>query len=112
VNTVRTVTYTPPYVDARSALRVGETGVYGATGSDARVTTYPYAEDISAAISNTTTVKLVGVEPVTVPAGVFTACRYEGSSGTEWWYRGIAVKKLQGDVTREMSSGSANGVPL
>lgn len=113
---MRTV-YNPPYEDRTWVLALGES--YTATQN----TTYTYlvngAENTSSYSSSYTT-KYLGVEPVTVGAGSYEACKFELTSGptspvTLNWYirgKGIHVKSVTGDQVMEATSVALNGAPI
>jgi hypothetical protein len=72
-------------------------------------------------------VTFVGIETVVVPEGVFDACRFElqtsrsvdesapaKSTSTEWVAvdSGVIVKKIEGELLTELTSGQLNGNAL
>ena len=73
-------------------------------------------------LASTVTTKYVGKEVVTVPAGIYLACKFEsvqsGSSdvSTSWIYRSTVIKGLattpSGTQIVQLRSASINGVPL
>ena len=112
-----TTTYTPPYVNGVANLAVGETGTFVSSG--AVTSTGPG----SGPFSNSQTVKFVGKESITVPAGTFNACRYEtlGSggaviNGTSWYYRSLVIKSSApgngGTQIIQLKSATINGAPI
>lgn len=113
---MRTV-YTPPYEDRMAVLALGES--HTATQN----TTYTYlvnGTENSSSYSSSYTTKYLGVEPVTVAAGTYEACKFEVTSGpgspatTNWYIRGkgFHVKSVTGDQVMEASSVKLNGQPI
>ena len=103
-----TTTYTPPYEDRRVELSVGETRTF--TGQGIREDWFRPA----APYTREERVKFVGVERITLPAGTFTACRYEIDGGTtEWWHRNLVIRRdIRNGLSRILQSGMLNGTPL
>lgn len=115
--TVKTTnTYQPPYVDSKANLQVGETGSYTQLGNV--VTTGAG----SGPLNVVTTVTFVGKETVTVPAGTFSACRYDSTTGgstikgSSWIYRSVVVKSSSPDANGTqlilLKSATVNGAAL
>ncbi|PJI96909.1 hypothetical protein CLU85_1666 [Acidovorax sp. 69] len=104
-----TTTYTPPYEDRRVELGVGETRTF--TGQGTRTEMFP---PNSGPHTRQDQVKFVGVESITLPAGTFTACRYEvNGNTTEWLHRSLVVRRdISGGESRILQSGELNGTPL
>lgn len=103
-----TTTYTPPYEDRRVELLVGETRTF--TGQGIREDWFHPA----APYTLEKRVKFVGVERITLPAGTFTACKYEVDGViTEWWHRSLVIRSdFSNGVSRILQSGMLNGTPL
>lgn len=113
---MRTV-YDPPYEDRTWVLALGES--YTATQN----TTYTYlvnGTEQSSSYSSSYTTKYLGVEPVTVAAGTYEACKFELTSGptspatTNWYIRGkgFHVKSVTGDQVMEATSVKLNDQPV
>lgn len=104
-----TTTYTPPYEDRRAELSVGETRTF--TGQGTRTVMFPPQ---AGPHTRQEQVKFVGVESITLPAGTFTACRFEvDGNTTEWWHRSLVVRRDVNDrESRILQSGELNGAPL
>ena len=111
------LTYTPPYVNGTANLLVGETATYSYTGN------LTSSGPGSGPITGSTTVKFVGRETITVPAGPFNACRYEeqgsGSfavSSTTWYYRSFPIKSSvpsgSGTQLIQLKSATINGASI
>jgi hypothetical protein len=68
----------------------------------------------------TGTVKYLGRETVTVPAGTFETCKFEEDNGALLDWRGVGnglmIKKVEntplGPQTFELKSGTVNGQPV
>lgn len=112
----RTV-YTPPFEDRTGVLALGES--YTATQN----TTYTYlvnGTEQSSSYSSSYTTRYLGVEPVTVGAGTYEACKFELTSGpaspaTLNWYirgKGFHVKSVTGDQVMEATSVRLNDQPV
>lgn len=110
---MRTV-YTPPYEDRMAVLALGES--HTATQN----TTYTYlvnGTENSSSYSSSYTATYLGVEPVTVAAGTYEACKFEVTSGpaspatTNWYIRGkgFHVKSVTGNQVMEATSVKLNG---
>jgi hypothetical protein len=104
-----TTIYSPPYEDRRAELSPSETHTF--TGEGTRIiirapVSYPYTHQEK--------IKFVGVERITMPAGTFTACRYEvNDTVTEWWHRSLVIRRdLANGESRILQSGELNGSPL
>ena len=122
---IKTV-YTPAWQDRRWTLAAGES--FTANITSATTTTMPGLPVTPPAVTTQSmqTVKFVGFEDVTVPAGTFAgACKFEttvdGATSTEWITasgQGVAVRShhpatmTQGAVTLELGSGTVNGAPV
>ena len=100
--------YTPPFVDRRYALALGESYTATQTGTSTTTTSgIPGQPDSSSTTSFTftSTVKFVGRETVTVPAGTYATCRFDSTtpgstSATSLWVidgKGILVKTVAED---------------
>ena len=111
-----TTSYAPPYVNGAANLAIGETGTYSYTG------TLASSGPGSGPVSFSTTVKFVGKESITVPAGTFNACRYDtlGTSGavtaTGWYYRSIVIKSstpsTSGTQIIQLKAATINGASI
>ena len=105
-----TTRYAPPYEDRRAELGIGESKTYTGQGSRTQssllgTSTTPYTRQ--------EIVKFVGIESLEMPAGTFTTCRYEIDGTTEWWHRGMVVRRdLSNGESRVLQSGELNGTPL
>ncbi len=87
VNTTTTTTYTPPKPDRRFTLAVGASDTVTSTLGVTSVTNFGPTPATSTA--ETTTIRFVGQESVTVPAGTFAACKFvdtANSETTEHWF--------------------------
>lgn len=113
---MRTV-YTPPYEDRMAVLALGES--HTATQN----TTYTYlvnGTESSSSYSSSYTATYLGVEPVTVAAGTYEACKFEVTSGptspatTNWYIRGkgFHVKSVTGNQVMEATSVKLNDQPI
>lgn len=113
---MRTV-YTPPYEDRMAVLALGES--HTATQN----TTYTYlvnGTENSSSYSSSYTATYLGVEPVTVAAGTYEACKFEVTSGptspatTNWYVRGkgFHVKSVTGNQVMEATSVKLNDQPI
>lgn len=108
--------FSPAARDKRFTLNAGESTVFAQT--------YTTTVTPPGTTSNTTaspTVTYVGQESVTVPAGTFTACKFnqtfEGSTSTTWIIKGSGVMAkstdLSSNTTLQLQSTSRlNGSPL
>lgn len=102
--------YAPPYEDRRAALTEGDTGTF--VGQGVR-TSGAIGSSSSAPYTRQEKIKFVGVERITMPAGTFTACRYETDVATEWWHRSMVVRQdWKSGESRILKSGELNGAPL
>ncbi|HEY7884084.1 MAG TPA: hypothetical protein VIC08_03955 [Cellvibrionaceae bacterium] len=96
---------------SRYDLSIGES--YSQTFTS---TTQVMGFDVSTPISFTTT--FVGIEDVTVPAGTYSACRFETDEGgqlTTHWFAvqtGVELKVVSGGDETIFIGGSINGVDL
>ena len=103
--------YSPPYEDRRAELAAGATGTYIAQGT--RDNAMPGTGNGPQPYTRTDQIKFVGVESITMPAGTFTACRYETNGVTEWWHRGMVIRQDFADGKSQiLQSGELNGTPL
>lgn len=116
----RTV-YSPPFANRSGALAVGEALTQSRQGTVITVSQLPGmpASEGRMPVNITTTTTFVGVETVTVPAGTFTACRFQivvpgAEPSTTWQHRGSgAGLKFQGPLgTSVATSVIVNGAPL
>lgn len=119
-SSLRTV-YTPPFVNRLGALAQGESLTQTRVATISSVTQVPGlpATEGRMPMTTTMTTTFVGVETVTVPAGTFTACKFQLSMpGVEpslsWQHRGTgAGLKFQGPLgTSVATSVIVNGVAL
>jgi hypothetical protein len=116
----RTV-YNPPFVNRIGALAQGESLTQTKFATVHTVTQIPGlpASEGRMPMTITTTTTFVGVETVTVPAGTFTACKFQLSvpgtaPSTTWQHRGTgAGLKFEGPLgTSVATSVIVNGVAL
>lgn len=113
---MRTV-YTPPYEDRTAVLALGETYT---TTQNATYTYLVGAGEQSSSYSSSYTTKYLGVEPVTVAAGTYEACKFEVTTGpgspatTNWFIRGkgLHVKSVTGSQVMEATSVKVNDQPV
>jgi hypothetical protein len=119
VETVVVQAYEPALRDERFALRPGEQVTTTAKG---QITYSPATAGTSGPIDRRWTMTYVGQEQVTVPAGTFTACRFDrdeggGSLTTEWFAKGSGVRvkrreQASATIGEDLRRGLLNGVPL
>lgn len=103
--------YSPPYEDRRAELAIGTTGTY--VGQGTREVVFPWSGNGPQPYTRTDQIKFVGVESITMPAGTFTACRYEVNGTTEWWHRGMVIRQdFANGQSQILQSGELNGTPL
>ena len=111
------IVFTPPYRNRRYALDVGETDTHTftstTTGTFGGFTLPPTTS------TSTETIRYLGRETVTVPAGTFQTCKFEIDGVTTTWEivgKGLAAKtssSSQGTTfTLELTAGSINGAPV
>lgn len=125
ITTIKSV-WSPPWVDRQYALALGGTLTVTQTGTTTTTTSFGGlpGTPMTSPSSLTETVKYVARESVTVPAGTYTACKYEhtsaGSAGgadvtTNWLIvgKGIPVKTVSGSgsnmLTIQATSITLNG---
>ncbi|WP_298207995.1 hypothetical protein [Acidovorax sp.] len=103
-----TTTYGSPYEDRRAELAVGQTRTFVGQGiRDDMFRPGPVT------FTQENQIKFVGVERITMPAGTFTACRYEVNGTTEWWHRSLVIRRdFNNGEPRVLQSGELNGTPL
>jgi len=105
-----TTTYSPPFEDRRAEMSPGETRTFTGQGTRSEMlppASFPYERKDS--------IKFIGVERITVPAGTFTTCRFENidNRSTEWWHRSLVIRSdLSNGQSRILQSGELNGTPL
>lgn len=104
-----TTTYTPPFEDRRAEMAVGETRTFIGQGTRTQMlppTSGPYTRQEQ--------VTFVGVERLTMPAGTFTACRYQvNDTTTEWLHRSLVIRRdIGSEKSRILLTGELNGAPL
>ncbi len=118
--TVSKSVYAPPWVDRSYALAIGESLTTTQSMTTTATTTItgspvPLPPTTTTTPSTITqTIKYVGRESVTVPAGTYSACKYEYSSGgaltTSWVIvgKGLMVKSLSvvGNTTQTLQATS------
>jgi hypothetical protein len=106
----------PPQRDARYTLDVGQSLTHTYSVTTTINTAGQPQQTVNA--TNTYTVRYLGRETVTVPAGTFEACKFELDNGilTSWEAvgKGITVKSLAvdtggGTTTLTLTSGTRNG---
>ncbi|KAF0812088.1 hypothetical protein IGB42_03365 [Andreprevotia sp. IGB-42] len=114
-----TSTYTPPFLNRIWTLAVGES--YSYQYNSVSVTQLTGLPDTTASSNVAGTVKYLGKESVSVPAGTFNTCKFELVSGTttttEWFTTsGLAARTTtvdpQGTLTLSLTSGTVNGAAL
>jgi hypothetical protein len=120
---VRTV-FTPPLVDRRFTLPAGQQTTV-ATSATATAT-LPSGRQLVSQLSESATVRFIGKEQITVPAGTFDSCRFEitlagAARPSIYWYQagsGVVLKISNAlDVSRTLTSellasSRLNGNPL
>ena len=116
--------YTAPFVNRLPALAQGESLTQTRLGTTIITTQYPALPNIPPTerrvpLSTTTTTTFVGIETVTVPAGTFSACRFQlstpdGVAITSWQHlgTGVPLKMQAADGTAEATSITVNGAAL
>ncbi|MBA2673138.1 hypothetical protein [Ramlibacter sp.] len=123
-----TTVYSPPYVEQQYSLAVGQTYTHSQTAmTSGTVSVLGYSNPIPQQTSTlTVSVKYVGQEAVTVPAGTYNTCKMETSSAsngttsvqTNWFIvgKGIPVKTTMtgGGVNQTIQATSVklNGASL
>ncbi len=120
-NSIRTV-YSPPWVDRQYGLAVGASDTSSATGiNTSTVSGFPGIPDSTSTtpFSNSVTMKYVGRESVTVPAGTYTTCKLESGQTadgvfTQWVIvgKGITVKTQSTDKGVVVQSSHATSVKV
>ncbi len=83
--TTRRTVYSPPRVERNFTMMVGQSLVQTEVGRVSTTVTPPSGIPGTPVTSNTsvsTTTRFVGIESVTVPAGTYTACRFEDVEST------------------------------
>jgi hypothetical protein len=116
--------YSPPWVDRSYALAAGQSLTASHTSTTTSTTTITGVPPSTNTSTSTTTqsTKYVGRESVTVPAGTYSACKYETTIGgvatTQWVIvgKGLPVKSITvtGNTTQTLqaTSVSLNGQAL
>jgi len=108
----------PPYVDARHSLVLGASTTTMQSGA---TTTTTNGTEATEPFSLIVTAKYVGQEQITVPAGTFTACKFEASYNgstdvsTHWFIagKGVLVKAVEmGQTVLEATAVTLNGAAL
>jgi hypothetical protein len=87
INTTATTTYTPPLADRRYTLAANTSDTTTSTMGVTSVTNFGATPATNTSV--TTTIRYVGQESITVPAGTFTACKFMDTSNsetTEHWF--------------------------
>lgn len=87
VNTTTTITYAPARADRRYTLALGASDTVTTTSRSSSVSNFGSPPSTEGPV--TTTIKYVGQEFVTVPAGTFIACRFQDTNNadtTEHWF--------------------------
>jgi hypothetical protein len=116
--TIKTVNV-PPLRDKRYSLGLGET--WSTTVTNNSTTTFTGLPPVSTSTPTTYTVKYLGRETATVPAGTFTdACKFQIGDDLVYWEAvgsGTLVKSVSQTntpqtVTLELKSGTLNGSPI
>jgi hypothetical protein len=124
--TTAKMVYQPAFANRWSGMAVGQSITETHTGTATTTITYSFPglppQVMSEPFTTTNTVKFVGRESVTVPAGTYTACKFEsiaGTSTTTTWVldgKGIPIKAFLsfGDETwlQEATSVKLNGQAL
>ena len=115
--------WSPPLVDRKSSLALGEsyttTTTITTTNTTSGIPGQPESSSTTSSTS-TSTFKFVGRETVTVPAGTYSTCRFEGttststSAGSLWFIdgKGILVKYETGDGAGGTASQLATFIEL
>jgi hypothetical protein len=108
--------YSPAWVDRSFALAEGQSLSTTQTFTTTSTTTIPGLPPTTNTTTSTLsqTIKYVGRESVTVPAGTYNTCKYETSSSgsvtTQWVIvgKGLAVKTVStaGNTTQTMQATS------
>jgi hypothetical protein len=115
--TTKTV-YTPPFRDKHYTLSPGESITQTQTATT--TSTFPPAPTTTTTTTNTHTIRYLGQENVTVPAGTFAACKFEYEGVlTSWEIKGKAIQAKSVTVTNTnevvtlvLTSGTVNGSPV
>lgn len=110
----------PAFRDSRYTLNAGESFKAARVGTTTATTTgLPIKVPPTVTqLNDSFDVTFVAIEPVTVPAGTFQACRFENRADannviTEWVAtNGVLVKSTQTKVSTELISASINGVAM
>ena len=110
------ITYSPPVTDARFTLTEGSTLSFNSKGTRRNGITFQPMEGVD----RTTTVRFEAIEPVSVPAGSYQACRYRvmETAGAYtfksdvWVYRSVVVRHTTDLGTVELKTAKFNGSPL
>ena len=125
-STTTRLVYQPAFANRWSGLAVGQSITETHSGTTTSTITYSFPglapHVMSEPFATTNTLKFAGRESVTVPAGTFTACRFEWSAGSQTsiaWVldgKGISIKSSEhfGDDTwhQEATSINLNGQAL
>lgn len=112
----RSITYTPPMVDSRANMKVGEERIFRwqgnvSGGEGSQSTTFDESKKVV----------FVGMETVRVPSGTYMACRFDGGppggwpyNATEWIAHGLVVKRWYPLIGKgvEATRITRNGQPL
>ena len=123
----RTV-YSPAWVDARFTMNVGDTLVQTYTGTTTSTTPGLFgapATTTSNTVTTSMTIRFLGIESVTVPAGTFNSCKFEeyetsspANKSTIWFgvgngaiFKTVTVTP-EGTQTTEATSLVLNGSSL
>lgn len=118
--------YQPPFIDASYSLAPGASWTGTQTGTATMTYHGPFGEEeiYTIPLMIATTIRYVGREQVSVPAGTYDACRFEVTSSdtpdvdTQWvvYGKGFAVQTLsvtpEGTQTTQATSMRLNGIPL
>lgn len=125
LTTTSRMVWTPPWVDKQYGLAIGGSYTYTQTGTVTMTTGgipgLPGGTPTTTPVSSTQTVKYVGRESVTVPAGTYNACKFESKTAgstdlsTQWVVvgKGVPVKTATTDAAGKLTQTiSATAVSL
>lgn len=111
-------TYSPPVTDAGFTLAEGAALSFISKGTRRNGITFEHMDGVD----RTTTVRFEAIEPVSVPAGNYQACRYrvtdtDNKNNTSvstvfWVYRTVVVRSTSDSGTAELKAAQFNGAPL
>ena len=128
IDTTFKTVFTPAWIDARFAMNAGETLVQTYTGTTTSTTPGLFgapATNTTNTATTSTTIRFLGIESVSVPAGSFNSCKFEeyetgtpANKSTIWFGvgNGAVLKTVtvtpEGTQTIEATSLVLNGSSL